>query len=265
MLSDETRARRRGKVTATIARDIMNAQSDAELNLIFDRATDALPPEPENYAMRAGAAMEPVIINEFELRTGERLTRRQEFVDHPTIKDFGCTLDGWHASQNRVVECKFASPFMSRDELFRLYYPQVAFQMACVDAVDGVLVIGQGTTEPFEIECVRDLSYEIELLQRCAEFLACMQTMTPPCARPPAPVPPERWRTIDISKDNVNWAGDLIDALTDYGETADAALAHAAANQVARSLVPDDVGKVIAGIWTLTRNRKGIISIRRAA
>lgn len=266
MLSAEAMARRQGKITATVARNIINAgDNDDALLLIFDRFIGAVDDVPENYAMRAGSAMEPVIINEYELQTGELLTRRQEIVDHLIIPDFCCTLDGWHASLRRVIECKFASPFMSREDLFAFYYPQVAFQMACTDAADGVLVIGQGTTEPFEIECVRDAAYEAELINRCVDFLACARTMTPPVPRPMPMPPPERWRTIDIALEQPNWGPELMVNLGAYDETKAAVAINEAAGKAARELVPADVGKVIAGEFVLSRNKRGVISIRRAA
>lgn len=242
----------------------MNARNGAAVNALFFKMIGEQPPEPENYAMRAGSAMEPVIIDEFERRSGEKLTRRQEIVDHPTIKDFCCTLDGWVASRRLVVEAKFASPFMGREELFQLYYPQVAFQMTCTDAVEGVLVVGQGTSEPWEVECIRDADYERELIQRCEAFLLCVKTLAPPCALPIV-VPPEKWRTINVAADEPNWGPELLAALVEYDETAKAAEAHEAWGKLARELIPDDVGKVIAGDFTLSRNKKGVISIRRAA
>jgi predicted phage-related endonuclease len=264
MLTDEQLAYRRGRVTASDARMLMNAADDAELLKLFNVKIGAEPPEPENYAMRVGSHMEPFIINEYEHISGILVTRRQEIVDHPQIKGFCCTLDGWHPKLNRVIEVKFASPFMSKDELFRYYYPQTAFQMACTDAADAVLVIGQGTTEPVEIECVRDGDYERELITRCLSFLQCIQSLTPPCALPIV-IPPEKWRTVDLNVDTPNWGPELQAALVEYDETAEAAKAHDAWGKLARDVVPEDVGKVIAGNFTLSRNKKGVVTIRRAA
>lgn len=264
MLSAQALAHRQGKVTATVARNLANAQTDAEMLLIYDRFIGAADPEPENYAMRAGTAMEPVIINEYELQIKEPVTRRQEFVNHPNIKDFGCTLDGWRDSERAVVEAKFCSPFMGRDDIFRFYYPQVSFQMLCTRASAGYLVVGQGTSEPYEIECIRDATYEEELLSRCAAFLLSVRTMSPPWARP-MPIPPERWRTVDIAIDQPNWGPELLVNLMQYDETKAAVEINEAAGKAARALVPEGVGKVIAGDFVLSRNKRGVISIRRAA
>ena len=86
----------------------------------------------------------------------------------------------------------------------------------------------------------------------------------PPYPMPPV-VPPEKWRTVDLANDQPNWSGELLLFLQEYDETAEAAEQHVAAGQAARGLVPDDVGKVLAGIFQISRNRKGILAITRRA
>jgi len=241
----------------------MNATTDAEQLLWYQVKVCEIDPDPENYAMRAGTAMEPVILNERMLETGELITRRQEVVDHPAFPEhFCCTLDGWEESKRAVVEAKFVSPFMSRDEIFRYYYPQVAFQMACTDAQAGFLLVGQGTNPPIEIECVRDVSYEDELLARCTAALFCIKTLTPPCALPVV-VPPERWRTIDLDVEQTNWGQELREILAVYESTKAYAEQHDAAGKEARALIPEDVGKVLTPGFTISRNKRGSLAITR--
>lgn len=264
LLSAAHAAHRRDRITASDARAIMNASTDAELLHWYQVKVCEIDPDPENYAMRAGTAMEPVILNERMLETGETITRRQEVVDHPRINAFCCTLDGWEPSKHAVVEAKFVSPFMSRDDIFRFYYPQVAFQMSCTDAQGGFLLVGQGTNPPIEIECVRDADYEGELLARCSAALMCIKTLTPPCALPVV-VPPERWRTIDLTTEQTNWGQELLEILSVYESTKPYADQHEAAGKEARALIPDDVGKVIAPGYMLNRNKRGVLSILRRA
>jgi hypothetical protein len=261
-LSAEHAAHRRDRITASDAREIMNASIDADLLRWYQVKVCEIEPDPENYAMRAGTAMEPVIINEYELVNATRLERRQEVVDHPRHDGFCCTLDGWEPTPRRVVEVKFCSAFMSRDEIFRWYYPQVAFQMSCCDAADGVLVVGQGTNPPIEIECVRDPSYEAELLERCSAALLSIKTLSPPCSLPVV-VPPERWRTIDLAAEQVNWGQELREILAVYETTKPYAEQHEAAGKEARALIPDDVGKVITPGFMINRNKRGTLSILR--
>jgi hypothetical protein len=89
-----------------------------------------------------------------------------------------------------------------------------------------------------------------------------MRTLTPPVPEPPI-IPRARWRTIDVLREPTNWSGQLLDHLTDYGETSEAATLHQAAGEAARALIPDDVGKCLAGVWQINRNKKGVLAITR--
>lgn len=221
-------------------------------------------PDPQTFAMRLGAAVGDLILDEYERQTKQAVTRRQEVVPSPLNKRFRATLDGFRHDDRAVVESKFCSPFIPREQLFLSYYAQLAFQMHCCDVEHGYLVIGQGTNDPIEIECVRSAKYESELLARCNAMLLCIDTLTPPVTLP-APVPPEKWRTVDLSVDRPNWSDELMAALVEYDETAEAAKAHEEWGKCARSVVPDDVGKVLAGRFTISRNKKGALAITRRA
>ena len=101
-----------------------------------------------------------------------------------------------------------------------------------------------------------------ELMRRADLFLESMRTLTPPFPEPPI-IPREKWRTVDIMVEDTNWGVDLLDHLTVYGETAEAATMHDDAGKAAKALVPDDVGKCLAGIWHITRDRRGALRITR--
>jgi hypothetical protein len=68
-------------------------------------------------------------------------------------------------------------------------------------------------------------------------------------------------RTIDIMAEPTNWSAQLLDHLTEFAETAGAAACHDEAGKLARALIPDDVGKCFAGVWTITRNKRGVLAI----
>jgi predicted phage-related endonuclease len=223
--------------------------------------------DPPTWAMRLGSLVGDAIVDEYERANqgaGNLITRRQEVVPSPLNDRFRSTLDGFMASRNAVIEAKFASPFMNRDTLFSYYYPQVAMQMHCTDADTGYLVIAQGTNDPIEIECVRSQEYEDELLVRCAAMLLSMDTMCPPVDVPaPIAVPPEKWRTVDLDRDQPNWAAALTYELATYEFTRKDAETHELAGKVAKELVPDDVGRVIAPDHIIARNKKGSLAITR--
>jgi hypothetical protein len=81
----------------------------------------------------------------------------------------------------------------------------------------------------------------------------------------PAPVPPEKWRTVDLAFEQPNWGPEVMAALVEYDETDAAAKAHEAWGKLVRERIPDDVGKVHTGSFTISRNKRGTLAITRKA
>jgi predicted phage-related endonuclease len=250
-----------GKFTGSLANAVMNARSEAELVKIWREKVGLDPPQPETYAMRAGSHMEPFILDELQQRTGQAITRRGEIVDHPSIADICVKLDGFRATDDCVVECKFLGPWRTRDEFIPAYYAQCILQMLCTGARNAILLVGQGTSEPIEHEIVYDQAYADELIRRALAFIQCMKTLTPPYPEPPI-VPPSKWRTLDLDVEPTNWTPELLQHLSHHAATAEAADFHNLAGAAARALIPDDVGKVLIAQWQLTRDKRGTLSIR---
>jgi hypothetical protein len=250
-----------GCVTGSIMYAVAGKATEQETNEVFLRCIGELPPSESTYAMRLGSELEPFMIHEFEATAGVTIVRRQEEVplaEYP--RDVFVTIDGM-IGDSIVTEFKFLSPHMPKEQIFYRYYDQVALQMMCTGAIEGKLIVGQGTNELFEIECLRDPPYESELLTRIRAWLLCVKTFTPPCPLPMPMPPPERWRKIDLAVDTPNWGGELLDHLNTYGATAQSATTYDAAGKAARALVPDDVGLVLAPGWKIARNKKGILAI----
>src|SRR6201984_1778958 len=115
-LSDAEEDYRIGKVTGSLANVLMTATHEAALIKAWLIKTGQEPPPPETYAMRAGAHMEVLILNERELQTGQKITRRGEIVDHPTDSDICVKLDGYRAADDAIIEVKFLAPWRNREE-----------------------------------------------------------------------------------------------------------------------------------------------------
>jgi hypothetical protein len=260
-LSAAEESYRVGKFTGSLANAVMNARSEAELVKVWRQKVGIDPPIVENYAMRAGTHMEPFILDELERRSGNKVVRRGEIVDHPTVPDICVKLDGYRATDDAVIECKFLGAWRSRDEFLPCYYPQCILQMLCTGSRNGVLLVAQGTSEPVEHEIVFDQEYADELMRRAAAFILCMKTLTPPYPEPPI-IPREKWRTLDLDAEPTNWTPELLTHLNHYAATAEAASHHDMAGSAARGLVPDDVGKLLVGSWQITRDKRGSLSIR---
>ena len=270
MLSEEQFARRYGKCTASRLPMLMSAKDSSQLVRAWRIDLQLEPPEPENWQMVRGLAhgkRDP----HWRVRvTGNPVTRCGEIVDHPEFPDsICCTLDGYRAADDCVIEIKFLGAFQRRDYFLPYYYPQVAMQMLCTGAKRGALVVAQGNADPVEYEIDRGAGFDAyvpEMVKRALAYSICLKTLTPPAILPPV-IPPEKWRTVDLSIEATNWGAELEQHLQDFAATAEAADQHEAAGTAARALVPDDVGRVLAGPWQLNRNKKGVISIttRRTA
>jgi hypothetical protein len=261
MLTAAEQSYRIGKFTGSLANAVMNARSEAELVKVWRQKVGLDPPDPETYAMRAGSHMEPFILNECELLTGNAITRRGEIVDHPANKNICVKLDGYRAADDAIIECKFLSAFFSREQFYTAYYAQCILQMLCTGARNGVLLVAQGTSEPVEFEIFFDQDYADELMRRAEAFIRCMQTLTPPYPEPPI-IPREKWRTLNLDLEPTNWTPELKAHLEHYAATAAAASNHELAGTAARGLIPDDVGKCLIGQWQITRDKRGTLSIR---
>lgn len=255
-----------GKVTGSLMYYVAGKATEAETNAAFARCIGTEPFE-ETYAMRLGSYVEPFLISEYERAAGCIVERRQEEVPLSSCPDDAfVTIDGMIGA-DVIAEFKFLSPYTTKNEIFYRYYDQVALQCMCTGARGGLIIAGQGTNELIEIECLRDESYEKELLERIWAWLLCVKTLTPPYATPMPLPPPERWRKIDLSIDQPNWGAEMTDILREYSETLTAAITHDELGMQARALVPDDVGQVLADGWRISRNKRGILSItaRKAA
>jgi hypothetical protein len=212
--------------------------------------------------MRAGSILEREMLDWQANVTGHPITRRGEVVYLDDNNHMFCTLDGYRAADDAVIECKFLGAFRQREEFLPWYYPQVIFQMICTGARNGVLLVAQGTSDPVEHEIMFDQAYADEMMQRSAALLLCIKTLTPPVPLPPV-IPPEKWRTVDIDADPVNWGPELHIQLHIYEQHRAHAEAHEQAGKAAKELVPPGVGRVLAPLHTISRNKKGALTINR--
>jgi hypothetical protein len=269
-LTVEQQARRAFKRTASILPILMNGDEAAILKLYREDIGEIEREEP-TYAMQLGSYIEKFMLDYTEAKTGQAITRRGEVVDHPTIPYFCCTLDGYRAFDDAVIENKFIGAWRHKEEFVPYYYPQALAQMRCVGARRAIIHAGQGTTEPNEYDItpkpgdVEAAVYEAAMWDRLAIYHRCVLTFTPPFPMPKV-VPPEQWRTIDLAQEPIpNWGHVLLPTLQIYEETREAADEHERAGKEARALVPEDVAVVLAGEHKLSRDKRGVIRITRRA
>lgn len=261
-----TQLQRAGFLGASDMPYVMNDKPAEQLLAWWERKVGLRDDDPPSYAMQLGSLVGDFILDQYEQLNGHKIVRRQEVVPSPVNNRLRATLDGFDVERGAVIEAKFASPFLDREQLFKMYYPQVALQMHCCDAVSGFLVIAQGTSEPYEIACIRDpITYEPLLLDEAAAMLESMDMLRPPVTLDtPVMVPPEKWRTVDLdTPDTVNWGVELVEQLLIYHDTKEQADAHDAAGKAAKALIPDDVGKVLVPGYIISRTKRGLTITRR--
>jgi hypothetical protein len=269
MLSPEQQAQRKFKLSASMLPILMRGDEAALLRLYCEEIGEA-EREPPDYAMQLGAYFEPFILDYQQTKTGHPITNRGEVIDHPTVPEFCCTLDGYRAHDDAVIESKFLSPWRHKEEFVGWYYPQVLAQMRCVGCKRGILLAGQGTSEPIEYDITpkpddqRAIDYETTMWARVEAFWTCLRTFTPPVPMPRL-VPPELWRIVDLTQLEPlpNWGTVMLPMLEVYEDTREAAETHEQTGKDARALVPDDVSIVLTAGHRLSRNKNGAISIRR--
>jgi hypothetical protein len=264
MLTDEQLEFKVGKVSGSMMGPLMNAVSEAALVRMWEIAVGLREPDPPNWAMTVGSLMEKPMLDQREKVTGQLITRRGDQVDHPKHHGVMVTLDGYREADDAVVENKFHGCHRPYQDVIAWAAPQATLAALCTGATKAVVITGQGTADPIETEIQITDEYSGVVIERALWMLDHIRRFVPPFPLPPAPPPPEKWRTADIVAEPCNWGQQLLSHLETYGSLAEAAQQYELAGKAARELVPDDVGTCLAGAWQLKRNRKGVLSITRS-
>lgn len=178
-------ARRReslGASEAAAALGVSPWQTPVEL---WQRKLGLIGEQDESEAMRWGSLLEPVILAEYQRRTGRRVVATQEFLSHPGYPFLTATLDA-RCDDGRLVEVKTASAWAKEwgdegsDEVPETYLVQVAQQLAVTGAkvADVAVLIGGQRLRVFTVE--RDEILIEYVLMRGQRFWACVESREPP-------------------------------------------------------------------------------------
>jgi predicted phage-related endonuclease len=216
-----------------------------------------------NWRVQFGNHLEQFGLDWHERKLGYDLIERGEVYRHPKLDFLTCTIDAFDPVRDAVIE--FKTTAWSGEWAERYYASQLYVQRACRGCRNAIMVLCVGGNEPVEIEYDFDQHFYDEMLARVAAFKLCMETMTPPVVLPQI-APPEQWRTIDLALDTtLNQRSELIDLLLVWDECKDVADRCAQAADAAKSLIPPDVGRLRFNTITINRDKRGHLSIRRAA
>jgi|GEM_PF-1474037 len=201
---------------------------------------------------------------------GYVLTDIGKQVFHRDREWCSATLDGRVVSRhgapcNCVQDVKCINAFRDTDEAVGFYTPQCIVQRDCAGADTASLLFVKGGGEPQEYDVHIDPQYEDVVWAAIDAFWHCVETLTPPVPLHfPRVVAPSLWRKIDLDRDAEvpNWSEEIRELLTSWGLTRETAQTHEKVKQSIRDLIPDDVGRVLCGSFSVKRDRRNALTIR---
>jgi putative phage-type endonuclease len=136
---------RRGKVTASRVADILAktktgpsaSRQNYLIELALQRITKTIEPSYTNAAMEWGTQTEPQARVAYEVKTGN-FVDQVPFIDHPTLKWFGCSPDGL-VDKDGLLEIKCPNSathweYFKAKEPPKKYFIQMQAQMAVTGA-----------------------------------------------------------------------------------------------------------------------------------
>jgi putative phage-type endonuclease len=155
----------------------------------------------ENEAMRWGTLLEPVVLAEYQERTGRTVTRHDQAVslDHPDFErtHMTATPDGYDAD-GRVVQVKTTSAYMKDEwadgEAPLHYRVQLQHELAVTGRDAGALVVLIGGQELRIVEETRNVAFVEALEEACARF---WRDFVEPRVMPPATATPADIRALE--------------------------------------------------------------------
>ena len=135
---------RKGKVTASRVADVLAktktgvsaSRGNYLIELALQRVTGVIEPSYKNDAMQWGTDNEQTARTAFEVAHNV-FVDQVAFVDHPTIKNFGCSPDGVISDSLLELKCPYQSAVhwsYFKDGCPSKYYTQIQAQMSCTGA-----------------------------------------------------------------------------------------------------------------------------------
>lgn len=198
--------------------------------------------------------------------SGRPVTSRGKLCRHARYEFMACHLDGitsTAAGEPAVFEAKHVNAFAKIEDVAQKYMAQLHHNMACAEVEWAVLSVFVGTLkhEVFEVSC--DPFYLGTLIDREREFWGCVTEDRPPHGMAPVapPVPPEKWRSVDMEALGHNeWA----DRAASWLQHRAAASVFRAVEKDIKALVESDVGHAFGYGISVKRSKAGALTIREA-
>lgn len=263
MLSPDQLKARENKLTASRVACLMTGDEKKIMDLWRGMVGDPdyMPEDLSDvWAVQLGAHTESLNLDWYERRTGRIVERRGEVVVHHEIEWAAATLDGWvqlDDTRGYCVETKHTGGFEPIETIIDRYMPQMHWQMFVTNSSRCDLSVIMGARE-LAIEVIEyDPAYANELIGRAKEFMACVESLTPPVALPPVAAPVKSVKTYSMVGNN-SWANEAVTWMT----TRQAARDNEAASKAIKAMVPADAVKCDGHGIQVSRSKAGALSIR---
>jgi predicted phage-related endonuclease len=182
-------------------------------------------------------------------RIGEVVTGKPDWM--------AATLDAWDDTLGCPVECKNVGGREPLEIIVARYTPQVTWQMMVTGAKQCALSVIMGANEPIVETLTLDTEYAAELMKRAKQFMACVESLTPPVALPAVAAPAVAAKVYQMDG-NAEWKAQADRWLQATG----AAKIEKEAEKNLKAMVPPDGAKAIGHGIVISRNRGGALALR---
>lgn len=263
MLTEEQWALRAGHITASFLPYLMAGDEKrmvAEWMRLVEHPDYQRPDLSKDWGPSFGSHVEPFALDWHAAKTGQELTRRGEWVEHPQFPYVGCTLDAFRTADHCVVDCKVLSRWSNLDEQRAFYTPQLLVQCRSVRAQLASLLIVYGGEEPQEYPAGWDQDYERAVWERVQWFWERVESLRAPCALPVVKGSVPAVKEYDMTGSNA-WASNAAGWL----QFKEAAGIFKASEKELKSLVPQDAVRALGHGVTVSRSKAGALTIREGA
>jgi len=167
---------RKGKVTASRVADVLAktktgvsaSRGNYLIELALQRVTGVIEPSFMNDAMQHGKDNEQTARTAFEVAHNV-FVDQVAFVDHPTIKDFGCSPDGIVGDSLLEIKCPYQSAIhwsYFKDGCTSKYFTQIQAQMSCTGAKSVWFVSYDGRMPPRSQLYIEEVLREEEFIKK---------------------------------------------------------------------------------------------------
>ena len=257
-LTAEQHRLRQDKLTASQVAALMTGDAEKILNLWKLHVGDPSYVEPDLsgvWPVRLGEATEALNLEWYSRkygaisRVGEVVTGNPDWM--------ACTLDAWDTQRGCPVEGKHVGGREPLEIITARYAPQTTWQMMVTKAKECALSVIMGANEPIVEYLPFDAAYGAELMKRAEQFMACVESLTPPVSLPAVAAPVVAAKIYDMQGNNVwgNYAAAWLGSK-------EAAQKNKDAEKELKLLVPADGAKAMGHGVTISRNRAGSLALR---